>query len=39
MSGYFLEHWVFAHTYGGVPESRRTFQERLARKVEEAQAA
>lgn len=28
MTGYFLEHWAFAHHTQGVPEARRVFQER-----------
>lgn len=31
MTGYFLEHWVFAQHRSGMPEERRRFQERFAK--------
>lgn len=31
MTGYFIEHWVFAQHRSGPPEERRRFQERLAK--------
>ncbi len=33
MTGYFLEHWAFAHHTKGVPEPRLRFEERLERKL------
>lgn len=36
MTGYFLEHWVFAHHSRGVPEDRLRFEERFARNCEKA---
>ena len=37
MSGYFLEHWVYAHHTKGVPEPRLLFQARFAKTVENIQ--
>jgi DNA repair protein RecO (recombination protein O) len=34
MTGYFLEHWVYAHHTQGVPEARLRFQARFAKTVE-----
>ncbi len=34
MTGYFLENWVFVHAVQGMPEARRRFQDRLARKLD-----
>lgn len=34
MTGYFLEHWVFAHHTKGVPEPRRVFEQRYGRSLE-----
>jgi DNA repair protein RecO (recombination protein O) len=39
VTGHFLEHWVFTHATHGVPEPRRRFQERMARKLEKVEAA
>ena len=33
MTGYFLEHWVFAQHSKGIPEPRRMFQERMEREL------
>ncbi|MEM7651166.1 MAG: DNA repair protein RecO [Pseudomonadota bacterium] len=35
MTGYFLEHWVFAHHSRGVPASRLLFAERFAKTLDE----
>lgn len=37
MTGYFLEHWVFAHNSRGIPDDRLRFGERFARYVEKFQ--
>ncbi len=39
MTGYFLEHWVFAHASHGIPEARRCFYQRMMNKFEKTQAA
>lgn len=36
MTGYFFEHWVFAHHSRGVPEERLRFKARFAKYVEHA---
>lgn len=36
MTGYFLEHWVYAHHTKGVPEARLRFQQRFAKYVEDS---
>jgi DNA repair protein RecO (recombination protein O) len=33
MTGYFLEHWAFAHHTKGVPDPRLRFEERYNRKL------
>lgn len=33
LTGYFLEHWVYAHHSHGVPEARLRFQERLEKTL------
>ncbi len=39
LTGYFLEHWVFAHHTKGVPEARIRFQERFGKALGSACAA
>ena len=39
LTGYFLEHWVFAHHTKGVPEARIRFQERFGKALPNACAA
>lgn len=34
LTGYFLEHWAFAHHTKGIPEARLRFQARFAKTVE-----
>lgn len=34
MTGYFLEHWAFAHHTSGIPDARLLFQQRFAKIVE-----
>lgn len=34
MTGYFLEHWVYAHHSKGVPEARLRFQDRYAKQLQ-----
>ncbi len=36
LTGYFLEHWAFAHHTRGVPEQRCRFQERFAKSCRKA---
>lgn len=36
LTGYFLEHWVFAHHTKGVPEARIRFQERFGKALSPA---
>ena len=36
LTGYFLEHWVYAHHTQGVPEARLRFQARFAKTIEES---
>lgn len=38
MTGYFLEHWVYAHHSAGPPEARLRFEARFAKTVEERSA-
>ena len=35
LTGYFLEHWVFAQHYKGMPEVRLRFQTQFAKKIED----
>ncbi len=35
MTGYFLEHWVYAHHTKGVPEARLRFEARFAKTVDD----
>ncbi len=39
LTGYFFEHWVFAHHTRGIPEDRLRFQERFAKTVEDSKHA
>lgn len=32
MTGYFLEHWVFVHHRGGIPDERKQFEARYGRR-------
>ncbi len=34
MTGYFLEHWVFAHHTKGIPEARTRLQERIEKALD-----
>lgn len=36
LTGYFMEHWVYAHHSAGVPEARLRFQSRFAKTVEDS---
>lgn len=35
LTGYFLEHWVFAHHSAGIPTPRLRFHERFAKTIEQ----
>lgn len=39
LTGYFLEHWVFAHHTKGVPEARIRFGERFGKSLDKAPTA